>query len=61
MKGWKYIELGEIIHIKHGYGFKGKYFTEEPNQNLLLSPGNFAIGGGFKSDKMKYYDAVQFR
>lgn len=55
-KGWKYIRLGDIIHIKHGYGFKGKYFVEEPNRNFLLTPGNFAIGGGFKSDKMKYYD-----
>lgn len=54
--GWKYIKLGEIIHIKHGYGFKGEYFVEEPNKNFLLTPGNFAIGGGFKSDKMKYYD-----
>jgi len=56
MEGWKYINLGDIIHIKHGYGFKGKYFVEEPNRNLLLTPGNFAIGGGFKSGKMKYYD-----
>lgn len=55
-EGWKYIKLGEIIHIKHGYGFKGEYFVEEPNNNFLLTPGNFAIGGGFKSDKMKYYD-----
>lgn len=55
-EGWKYIKLGEIIHIKHGYGFKGEFFVEEPNNNFLLTPGNFAIGGGFKSDKMKYYE-----
>ena len=56
MDGWKYIKLGDIIDIKHGYGFKGEYFVEEPNHNFLLTPGNFAIGGGYKSDKMKYYD-----
>lgn len=56
MEGWKYIKLGDIIHIKHGYGFKGEYFVEEPNHNFLLTPGNFAIGGGYKSDKMKYYE-----
>ena len=56
MEDWKYIKLGEIIHIKHGYGFKGEFFVEEPNNNFLLTPGNFAIGGGFKSDKMKYYE-----
>ena len=26
--------------------------------NSLLTPGNFAIGGGFKGDKLKYYDGV---
>ena len=51
MEGWKYIKLGEIIHIKHGYGFKGEYFVDEPNNNFLLTGGNFAIGGGFKSEK----------
>ncbi|WP_417558964.1 restriction endonuclease subunit S [Mesoflavibacter zeaxanthinifaciens] len=56
MEGWKQIKLGDIIHIKHGYGFKGEYFVEEPNNNILVTPGNFAIGGGFKDDKMKYYD-----
>lgn len=55
-EGWKQIKLGDIIHIKHGYGFKGEYFVEEPNNNILVTPGNFAIGGGFKDDKMKYYD-----
>lgn len=55
-EGWKQIRLGDIIHIKHGYGFKGEYFVEEPNNNILVTPGNFAIGGGFKDDKMKYYD-----
>ena len=56
MEGWNYIKLGDILHIKHGYGFKGEYFIDEPNHNFLLTPGNFAIGGGYKSDKMKYYD-----
>ena len=23
---------------------------------MLLTPGNFAIGGGFKGDRFKYYD-----
>ncbi|MDL5515096.1 restriction endonuclease subunit S [Arenibacter sp. M-2] len=55
-KGWKQIKLGDIIHIKHGYGFKGEYFVEEPNENILVTPGNFSIGGGFKDGKMKYYD-----
>ncbi|CAL67547.1 restriction endonuclease subunit S [Christiangramia forsetii] len=56
MEGWKFVKLGDIIHIKHGYGFKGEFFVDEPTKNFLLTPGNFAIGGGYKSDKIKYYD-----
>lgn len=54
-KGWKDVRLGDYVSIKHGFAFKGEYFTEEPNENVLLSPGNFNIGGGFKPDKFKYY------
>ncbi len=53
---WKEITLGDVIDIKHGYAFKGKYFRSEPPGNILLTPGNFAVGGGFKDDKLKYYE-----
>lgn len=48
--------LADLISIKHGYAFAGKYFTEAPTKKILLTPGNFRIGGGFKGDKHKYYD-----
>ncbi len=54
-EGWKEVTLGEIIQIKHGYGFKGEYFSDIETENILLTPGNFNIGGGFKNDKLKYY------
>lgn len=54
-KGWKIIKLGNLIDIKHGYAFKGEFFRTEPPGDVLLTPGNFAIGGGFKDDKFKYY------
>lgn len=47
--------LGDLVSIKHGFAFKGEYFTEEPQSEVLLSPGNFSAGGGFKDDKFKYY------
>lgn len=50
------ILLGGLIEIKHGYAFKGEYFSEKPTKNVLITPGNFEIGGGFKSTKLKYYD-----
>ncbi|MEG4249365.1 restriction endonuclease subunit S [Microcoleus sp. Pol10D4] len=55
MRDWEETTLGELIDIKHGYAFKGEFFTEVPNGNALLTPGNFHIGGGFKADKFKYY------
>jgi type I restriction enzyme S subunit len=47
--------LGEYIHVKHGFAFKGEYFTDEPTLDVLVTPGNFAIGGGFQDEKLKYY------
>lgn len=54
-KGWNIKKLGDLIDIKHGYAFKGEFFHTEPPGDILLTPGNFAIGGGFKDDKFKYY------
>jgi type I restriction enzyme, S subunit len=54
-EGWDYAELGNLLEIKHGYAFKGEFFSQEPTPNVLLTPGNFSIGGGYKDDKLKYY------
>lgn len=50
------LELSDYIKIKHGFAFKGEYFSDTPTENILVTPGNFAIGGGFKGNKLKYYD-----
>lgn len=55
MKGWETYCLSDVITIKHGWAFKGEFFSEEPTDDILLTPGNFFIGGGFKGDKLKYY------
>ncbi len=52
---WSPTTLGECIDVKHGFAFKGEFIHEEPDGDILLTPGNFAIGGGFKGDKFKYY------
>lgn len=54
--GWKLEQLSTFINVKHGYAFKGKFFSAEPTDNILLTPGNFKIGGGFKGDKYKFYN-----
>jgi len=52
---WETARLGDYINIKHGYAFKGESITTEPNNQILVTPGNFKIGGGFKLGKMKYF------
>ena len=42
--------------MKHGFAFPGGNIREEPPGDILLTPGNFAVGGGFKGDKYKYFD-----
>jgi type I restriction enzyme S subunit len=55
IEGWTPCSLADVVEIKHGYAFEGKYFADAPPGDILLTPGNFAIGGGFKRDKFKYY------
>src|SRR6266700_1804125 len=52
---WPKVSLGDLIDIQHGFAFQGEFFREEPPGDVLLTPGNFAIGGGFKAEKLKYY------
>lgn len=55
-KGWRKVELADLIDIKHGYAFKGEFFSEVEQDDILLTPGNFKIGGGFNKAKFKYYN-----
>lgn len=54
-RDWVPARLGDLIEIRHGFPFEGEYFRDEPPGDILLTPGNFGIGGGFKGDKFKYY------
>ena len=37
---WREIQLGEAIHVKHGFAFKGEYFSDIGSY-VVLTPGNF--------------------
>lgn len=52
---WPVHKLSDFINVKHGFAFKGEYFQSIRTKYLLVTPGNFAVGGGFKADKFKYY------
>ena len=47
--------LREVAHIKHGFAFSGEFFSEEENGIVLVTPGNFALGGGFQEVRNKYF------
>lgn len=51
-----YVQLKDFIKIKHGYAFDGEQFSENETSKILVSPGNFKIGGGFQNNKPKFYN-----
>jgi type I restriction enzyme S subunit len=60
MSEWKEYKLNDFIDVKHGFAFKGDFITDEPNDKILVTPGNFFIGGGFKKSKFKYFKSEDF-
>lgn len=60
MTEWREYKLGEFIKVKHGFAFKGDYIVPDETDKILVTPGNFHIGGGFKSDKFKYFNCEDF-
>ena len=52
---WAISQLSDFISIKHGFAFDGRYFSEMESNLCLITPGNFLIGGGFKTEKFVYY------
>lgn len=54
----KEYRLGDIIDIKHGYAFDGDHIVQEDNGIVLVTPGNFRIGGGFQEEKCKFFTGV---
>ena len=41
------VPLGEVIEVAHGFAFPGDGFTDDPSLPTVVTPGNFAIGGGW--------------
>ncbi len=56
MGNWEEKKLGDILKIKHGYAFEGEFITNIENENILVTPGNFKTGGGFKYSGKKFYN-----
>lgn len=52
---WQSATLGDLVEIKHGFAFDGRYFRDTPPGDFLVTPGNFNIGGGFNRSNVRYY------
>ena len=44
---WNEVRLGDAIHVKHGFAFKGQFFASS-GTHVVLTPGNFNENGGFR-------------
>ena len=55
-KGWVEKPLSEMCDIKHGFAFKGEFFTNQGDY-VVLTPGNYFESGGYRDrgEKQKYY------
>lgn len=55
---WRELQLGDGIHVKHGFAFKGEYFASS-GEYMVLTPGNFLEKGGFRvrNGKERFYHA----
>lgn len=53
---WSKIRFSDYFRIKHGYAFKGEYFSSH-GEYVVLTPGNFFEEGGFRrrEGKDKFY------
>lgn len=49
------LTIGEVAKIKHGFAFKGEFFADDAMPHVLVTPGNFSVGGGFQRGKPKFY------
>ena len=44
---WRETNLGDAIHVKHGFAFLSRYFSDS-GEYVVLTPGNFNEEGGFR-------------
>ena len=54
---WVETPFSELCDIRHGYAFRGEFFSSE-GEYVVLTPGNFHEKGGYRDrgDKQKFYN-----
>lgn len=57
---WEVVQLKDIANIKHGFPFKSSEFVSSETKNVILTPGNVKIGGGFNHKYFRFYSDALF-
>ncbi len=60
MSEWIKKSISEVCDIKHGYAFSGEHITTNEAPYILVTPGNFSIGGGFKISNNQNLDFTSY-
>jgi type I restriction enzyme, S subunit len=46
---WRYVRLGDVIEVRHGWAFKSKLFSDQlSDRPIVVNIGNFRYTGGFR-------------
>ncbi len=54
---WKTAKLNNFCKIEHGFPFQSQFFSRDPSDPILLSPGNFNVDGSLYFGKnTKHYN-----
>lgn len=57
----KKVFLKDLISIKHGYAFAGKNIVPDEQERILVTPGHFKIGGGFRHNHKKFFNSNAYK
>ncbi|MCR6730151.1 restriction endonuclease subunit S [Enterobacter cloacae] len=55
------LPLVDLISIKNGYAYSGKNIGDEETDSVIVTPGNFHLGGGYNASKDRFYSGDVIR
>jgi type I restriction enzyme, S subunit len=55
------IKLDTLITIKNGFAYPGEHIVDEETDLIIVTPGNFALGGGYFKEKNRFYTGEPIR
>ncbi|HHD7738066.1 TPA: restriction endonuclease subunit S [Providencia rettgeri] len=55
------LPLADLISIKNGYAYSGKNIGDEETDAVIVTPGNFHLGGGYNASKDRFYSGDAIR